>query len=315
MRVIYLDQNVLSALVSPEKSHNTEALREMVRLLLEQADAGKITCPVSPAQIEEIANDQDPQRSARKSELLERVSGGMAFRPAKNILTAQARALLRDNAANCSDRFEGLAKSLVQIDDLIRSGRATTSEAKSIFRTHALKCVAQPRRNRSAIETDESRAYFQVLWQHAIGDLRGLNSIETHLRMVESAPVALIAELAEIYSEYCHRDPMGAALDFVEHRACDLPSIRIEAKLWSHYRVGIQGRGQVPQDLDHTARDIEAAAYWFPYCDAAFQDRELLGLCKQANDPAHRSVALFKCSDVPDFVEWLMSPESRPRET
>ncbi len=314
MRVIYLDQNILSALVRPEKHPQTEELREMMRLLLERADAREITCPVSPAQLEEIANDQDPQRSAQKTSLLERVSGGMSFRPTKHVLTAQARALFRNKAADCSERFDGFAKCLVRIDDLIRSGRATTHEAKSIFRAHALKWVAQPRPKRAAIEKDESRAYFRVLWQHAINDLQGNTSIDSHVRMVESAPVALVSELAELYAEARHPDPMGAALDFIEHRAHELPSIRIEAKLWSHYRVNLQAQAQVAEDLDHTARDIEAAAYWFPYCDAAFQDRALLGLCKQADDPAHRSVVRFRCSEIAKFNNWLLSTDSHQQQ-
>jgi hypothetical protein len=305
MRVIYLDQFVLSKIVCPEGSPYSDELRELKTLLTELADCRAIVCPFSWAHIEELSNDDDRPRQEAKVSLLEKLSQGRAFRQPKHILAAQARAHLQGRPSSDCSRDEGIAEALVPLRDLVGSGLRTKPTTRNLYWEVAHRWASLPKPNREVLEREEFQTYHRMFVQTSLDLLSGRCSPEFYIGFIDSAPMEVFVEASEVYTEQGHPDPVMAAVEFLKDKIHLLCSVRIESKLWSHYAVKLKGAKVPPEKVDHMARDIDAAAYCFPYCDAVFHDAELIDLCSRVRDPAHRSLATFKRNEFTKFAAWL----------
>ena len=306
MRVIYLDQFVISKIVSPERqTDSSNGLRMLGSLLTSLADNGSIVCPISWAHIEELSNDDDRARREAKLSFLERLSQGRAFRQPKHILAAQTRALLEGGSTGSDNRDDGVAEAIVPMRDLVSSGLRTKPSTRNMFWELAQRWAALPKPNREVLEREEFQTYHRMFVQTSRDLLWGRCSPEFYVGFIDSAPMEIFVEASEVYTEQGHPDPVMAAVEFLKDKIHLLCSVRIESKLWSHYAVKLKGTKVPPEKVDHMARDIDAAAYCFPYCDAVFHDAELIDLCSRVRDPAHRSLATFKRNEFTKFAAWL----------
>lgn len=314
MKVVYLDQHLLSKLVRTDsRPDNREQLVELKEVLESTAARKSVVYPVSSTHIEETSNATDLRRRTQIIDLLEHLSFGYAFQSPERIMLAQAR----NAATGVEERFnriEAICRSQETLHARVGPLAATTVPTKDGLqrvaeRWNRLQCPIRG----NQVEREELQTYHRMQAGFIADLIEGrVCSDDAILKSLSSIPSELFSELFELFTALAKSDPAGDALHFLKEKMNSIPSARLVSKLWRHYALQL-APNLIPQTdwkVDHMARDINTAANFFPYCDAVFHDKELVGLCKRVTDPAHTRLSFFKAAEFTQFTLWLRQADA-----
>lgn len=311
VKVAYLDQHLLSKLVRADSyPADRDHLVDLRQVLESTAARQSVVYPLSSTHVEEMSNDDDCGRRNQIIDLLERLSFGYAFQPPKQIMLAQ----LRKAAVGDEERFnrmEAICYAQEPLRDLVGPLSRTTESAKFSYQQVGERWHQLQRPNRgNQVEVQELQTYHRMVAAF-ITDLINGRALpdDCMLASLSSRHLELFTELVEAFTALGRADPAADALCFLKEKMGTVPSVRMEAKLWRQFALNLAGRSNLALgtdwEVDHSARDIIAAANFFPYCDVVFHDKGLVSLCERVGDPAHKPLQFFRAAEFALFSQWL----------
>lgn len=331
-KIIYLDQMVISNIVKAKEDRWGLLHARLVELDAMQL----IVCPFSEVHREEsmlAAEWRD------RLKLLYRTIGGVAFRPPREIETAQLLTAIRSwlgspgptvREAAWEESFESdphrwtadmsVSASFPTDEGVVRRLR----ESKSIANANMYNICDDWRRNPRTFDEDcaaEIEGYARSVmepYRHLAGERRfdpktppgwHHGALLVH-RLAGEVAVARpgVADPAEIVREFFTSDACKA-----------VPFLDISGRLWAS--VARQARNpkgpRVPKLGDHY--DVQVLSRHAPYCDAMIVDKEFRAIAsaKNVDLPGRYDVRLFSPSVLDEFLDFLreieaqMTPEHR----
>lgn len=320
MRIIYLDQNLISNIARPPKDPvRLNVLAAFLDVARELIRTHVATFPYSEVHLEETARLDDEEHRRAICRVWSWLSGGYRFMDSKVIRGEQAKTVWDGRHVIFSPHlavFEAdlaFAKEIEAADPAHRKHRAGCFiELGEYWRTLATEQIDKHLRH---VEVEAyASGISKTVAKIARGESRNI------LHDAQSLVMELFDDLSWHASEQKHPDPQAAAFAFIRHRLLEVPSIEIESilieRLASEFSKSLPQPGN-PQKakIDHTAYDIEAIAYFVPYCDAALLDSAMVDRLKQNRErlpEAISSVRLFALRTLEELVDYLRALGATP---
>jgi hypothetical protein len=290
MTTIYLDQCAISS-IAKAKDTLWLQLYEKLKGLLEQR---LIICPSSQLHVEESLLSADWRHELQA--VYKKLAGRYRFCSLEEIEAAQWRKAFWTHLGG-ADESDG--PQVVQSCEKDRPmpavdlGKIRQGKKEIHRRMHR---VLEPARSFQSAMFAESRRYVdQILRDYAAGMadavrlVTGLEAEVKSLRPGEQDPPSVVREF------------------FQSENATAVPFLDIWSRLWAtiaqHVQSQVVPRRLKPSDI----YDVQALAYYGPYCDAIFVDNEFRKVALQRNVdvPGRYGVRLFSKNNREQFVGYL----------
>jgi hypothetical protein len=289
-KIIYLDQCAISG-IAKAKDELWLRMYETLKGLMQR---GLIICPASQLHYEESLLSEDWWRELRA--VYQTLAGLCRFCSLEDIELAQWQEAIRSHLG-AADQPDG-RQVVHRCEDEESPPTADLAEIRQnkAGMHRRMHRVLEPAQSFGSAILAESRRYVdQVLRDYAAG-------IATAVWLMGQ----LEAEVLRIRPD--EGEPSSVVEEFLQSEiAATVPFLDIWSRLWATIAQHVQSQ-VVPRKLKSSdIYDVQALAYYGPYCDAMFVDNEFRKLALQRNVdvPGRYGVRLFSKSSREAFMAYL----------